>query len=688
MSSANPLLDAWKTPFEAPPFDKITPADYRPAFDATLERHRAEIAAIASSTEEPTFQNVIEAMEDSGRALDRVSSTFFNLSGAHTNDELEAIERDMAPILSRHDSEIYLNDNLFQRVDALYQRGDQLSLTPEQSRVLERYHTAFVRAGGGKPEAVKKRLAEISERLATLSTAFGQNILADERSWTLVLESEAGLDGLSEAQIAAAAKAAEDRGLAGKHVITLSRSSVEPFLQSSRRRDLREKAFMAWISRGEHSGANDNRPLVAEMVALRAERARLLGFDTFAAYKLDDTMAKTPDAVRGLLEQVWAPAKLRAAKERADLQTLAAQQGDNIEIEAWDWRFYSEALRRERYDLDDAEIKPYLQLDRIIEAAFDTATRLFGVTFKERHDIPVYHPDVRAWQVTSADGKHVGLFLGDYFARPSKHSGAWMTSFRNQERLAGEIRPIILNVMNFSKPPEGKPALIGMDDARTLFHEFGHGLHGLLSDVTYPLVSGTHVSRDFVELPSQLYEHWLEEPEVLSRFAIHHETGEPMPEALLSRLLAARRFNQGFATVEYTASALVDLEFHLLPSADGLDPIRFERDVLEKIGMPRAIVMRHRTPHFSHVFSGGYSAGYYSYLWSEVLDADAFDAFKETGNIFDPSTATKLRDFIYSAGGRQDPHDAYRNFRGRDASPEALLKKRGLDAVDLATAEV
>ena len=400
-------------------------------------------------------------------------------------------------------------------------------------------------------------------------------------------------------------------------------------------------------------------------------------------------MAKTPDAVRSLLDSVWAPAKARAAvRAGATCRSCAAERGDNVEIAAWDWRYYTEALRKQRFDLDDAEIKPYLQLDRIIDAAFDTATRLFGVTFEERRDVPVYHPDVRAWEVTDADGRHVGLFYGDYFARPSKRSGAWMSSFRDQERLAGDIRPIIVNVMNFSKPPEGKPALIGMDDARTLFHEFGHGLHGLLSDVTYPLISGTSVARDFVELPSQLYEHWFEQREVLRRFAVHYETGEPMPDALLEKLLAARRFNQGFGTVEYTASALVDLEFHLLPDAEGLDPSRFEQEVLSRIGMPSAIVMRHRTPHFAHIFSGGYSAGYYSYLWSEVLDADAFDAFEEAGNIFDPDTARRLRDFIYSAGGRQDPHDAYRAFRGREASPTALLRKRGLDNVDLATGEV
>jgi peptidyl-dipeptidase Dcp len=685
VTAENPLLTPWTGPFGAPPFDRIQPQHFAPAFKAGLAESTRGMEAIAGQADSPTFQNTIEALEGNGETLRRVASVFFNLAGSDTNDALEAIERDIAPVLSRHSSEMFLNGALFQRIATLYAERDNLGLTPERRRVLERYHTMFVRNGAALPEADKARLAAISERLATLSTQFGQNVLADERAWTLEL-GDGDLDGLSEAQVSAAKKAAQDRGLPG-YAITLARSSIEPFLQFSQRRDLRERAFRAWSARGENPGATDNRAIVAEMVRLRAEYARLLGYPSYAHFRLEDVMAKTPDAVRSLLDSVWAPAKRKAALEQRDLQALAAQRGDNIEIAAWDWRFYTEALRKERFDLDESEVKPFLQLDRIIEAAFDTATRLFGVTFTERPDVPVYHPDVRAWEVTDTDGRHVGLFLGDYFARPSKHSGAWMSAFRDQERLGGDIRPIIVNVMNFSKPAEGKPALIGMDDARTLFHEFGHGLHGLLSDVTYPLISGTSVARDFVELPSQLYEHWLEQTEVLSRFAVHHETGEPMPSAMLERLLAARRFNQGFTTVEYTSSALIDLDFHLLADTEGLDPSAFERDTLANLGMPTAITMRHRTPHFSHIFSGGYSAGYYSYLWSEVLDADAFNAFEEAGDIFDPATAERLKRFIYSAGGRQDPHEAYRAFRGRDASPEALLKGRGLNDVELASSE-
>jgi peptidyl-dipeptidase Dcp len=542
--------------------------------------------------------------------------------------------------------------------------------------VLDRYHTIFVRAGAQLGAEKKQRLAAITERLATLGTQFSQNVLADEKSYTLVLDGEADLAGLPAFLREAAAHAADERGLKGKHVITLSRSSIEPFLTFSKRRDLREQAFKAWAARGDTGGSTDNKAIIAEMVGLRAERARLLGYETFSDFKLADTMAKTPDAVLGLLNEVWGPAKARAMEERDDLQAMAQGQGDNIGIEPWDWRFYAEQVRKARHDLDEAVIKPYFQLDRIIEAAFETAHRLFGLSFSEIKDAPRYHPDVRVWQVMGSGGELVGIFIGDYFARSSKRSGAWMSSFRGQERLAGDIRPIIVNVMNFSK---GEPSLLSFDDARTLFHEFGHALHGLLSNVTYPLLAGTGVSTDFVELPSQLYEHWLGRPEILRRYATHHETGEPIPEELLERLIAARNFNQGFATVEYLASAFVDIDLHRLNDADGLDAAAFERESLQRIGMPREIIMRHRTPHFTHVFSGdGYSSGYYSYLWSEVLDADAFNAFEETGDAFDAETARRLKEFIYSAGNLRDPAEAYTAFRGRLPTPEALLVKRGL----------
>ena len=678
MTDENPLLTAWTTPFGMPPFAAIRPEHYRPAFEAAIAEHQREIAAIADNPEPPTFANTVEAMERAGRLLDRVASVFFNLTGAHTSDALEAIELEVAPLLSRHRSAIYLNEQLFQRIDTIVKAAPK-DLDAEQARVLERYHTGFRRSGAGLPAEVKQRLAAISERLATLGTNFGQNVLADEKGWSLVLEGADDLAGLPDFLIASAAQAARDRGLAeGQHVITLSRSSIEPFLQFSARRDLREKAFLAWIARGE-AGKTDNRGIIAETIALRSEQATLLGYDSFAHFRLDDSMAKTPEAAMALLTSVWEPARSRALEERAALQALVRAEGGNFELAAWDWRYYSERRRKAEFDLDEALLKPYLQLDKVIEAAFDTASRLFGLRFTERSDIPAYHPDVRVFEVTDAGGAPVGLFLGDYFGRPSKRSGAWMSDYRGQEKLVADIRPIIVNVMNFAKGADGAPTLLSYDDARTLFHEFGHGLHGLLSNVTYPSIAGTNVARDFVEFPSQLYEHWFERPEILSRFAVHYRTGEPMPDALIGRLKASRSFNQGFATVEYVASALVDMKLHLLKEAQNLDATAFETAVLDEIGMPKAMVMRHRTPHFQHVFAGdGYSSAYYSYLWSETLDADGFRAFEEAGDIFAAEPARKLKDFVYAAGNRRTPDEAYRAFRGRDPDPSALLEKRGL----------
>jgi peptidyl-dipeptidase Dcp len=679
--SDNPLLSAWSTPFGLPPFADIRPQDYVAAFDTAMAEARADIDAIAGQADAPTFDNTIGAMETSGEALTRVSRTFYNLTGAHTNPELQAIEREMAPKLARHGSETLLNPKLAARVFALWDQRAGLDLTPEQARVLERYQLMFTRAGAGLDEAAKTRMAEISQRLATLGTQFAQNVLKDESDYQLVLETEADRAGLPDFLLAAAAAAAKERGLEGKHVITLSRSSIEPFLQFSTNRALREEAFKAWSARGEAEGPTDNRGVIAETLALRAERARLLGYPSYAAYKLDDAMAKTPDAVRGLLTRVWGPAVERAREEAEKLAEVARAEGNNAAIAPWDWRHYAEKVRKRDHDLDETELKPYLRLDKIIEAAFDTATRLFGLRFEEKHGLPVYHPDVRVFEVSDARGNHVGLFLGDYFARPSKRSGAWMSAFRAQHKLDGEVRPIIVNVMNFSKGADGEPALLTFDDARTLFHEFGHGLHGLLSDVTYPMISGTSVARDFVELPSQLYEHWLSQPEVLSRFAVHYKTGEPMPKALLDKVLGARNFNQGFATVEYTACALIDLALHEMPDPSGIDVTAYEASALKDLGMPSEITMRHRLPHFAHAFAGeGYSSGYYSYMWSEVMDADAFSAFEETGNVFDPATAEKLYRHIYSAGGRQDPDAAYKAFRGRGPDINALLEKRGLKA--------
>ena len=675
--SQNPLLAAWTGPFGLPPLPAIKPEHFRPAFDAALARHRAELDAISANAEPPSFDNTIVALEKGGRDLERVANVFFVLAGADTGDAIEAVEREISPLLARHSNAMYLDRALYARIADLYAGRDTLGLNAEQARVLDRYHTRFVRAGGALDKPEQDRLAAINERLASLGTQFGQNVLADEKAYALLLE-EGDLAGLPDFARAAAKAAAEERGQPGKYAITLARSSCESFLQFSARRDLREKIFQAWIKRGENGGATDNRALIAEMVALRAERAKLLGFATYADYRLDDQMAKTPAAARKLLDEVWGRARAKAAAERDALQKMIAQEGGNFALAPHDWRYYAEKLRKEKYDLDEAEIKPYFQLDKMVEAAFETAHRLFGLSFTPV-SVPLYHPDARAFEVTDKAGGHVGLFIGDYFARGSKHSGAWMTSLRDQEKLVGEVRPVILNVCNFSKPAAGEPALLSFDDARTLFHEFGHALHGLLSNVTYPLLAGTSVPSDFVELPSQLYEHWLEVPEILQKYARHARTGEPMPKALLDRLLATRTFNQGFATVEYTACALVDLDIHALPNAAKLDVSQFEKDDLDRIHMPAEIVMRHRLPHFQHLFSGGgYAAGYYSYMWSEVLDADAFEAFEETGNAFDSATAQRLRDFIYSAGNLRDPAEAYKAFRGRLPAVDALLKKRGL----------
>ena len=679
----NPLLADWTGPLGLPPFAAVRPEHFRPAFDAGLAAHRAELDGIAANPVQPSFANTIEAVERSGRPLDRVSNLFSVLTGADTGDALEAAERDVSPLLARHSNAMYLDRALFARIADLYQRRTTLGLNAEQMRVLDRYHTRFVRAGAALDKPAQDRLAAINERLATLGTQFGQNVLADEKAYALILD-EADLDGLPDFARDAARAAAEERGHPGKYAITLARSSCEGFLQFSARRDLREKVFHAFAKRGENGGPTDNRAPIAEMIKLRAERAKLLGYRTYADYRLDDLMAKTPQAARKLLDQVWGRARAKAGIDRDELQKLVAEEGGNFALAPWDWRYYAEKLRKAKYDLDEAEIKPYFELNNMVAAAFETARRLFGLTFTPA-DVPLYHPDARAWEVKDAQGRDVGLFIGDFFARGSKHSGAWMTLLREQEKLLGDIRPIILNVCNFSKPAAGEPALLSFDDARTLFHEFGHGLHGLMSNVTYPLLAGTSVASDFVELPSQLYEHWLEVPEILQKYALHAQTGKPMPKALLDRLLETRTFNQAFAIVEYTSCALLDLDIHAVENPGTLDIDAFERKALDAIKMPAEIVMRHRLPHFQHLFSGGgYAAGYYSYLWSEVLDADAFEAFTETGNAFDPAVAKRLRDYIYSAGNLRDASEAYTAFRGRLPSVEPLLKKRGIaDAAPL-----
>ena len=668
----NPLLADWTGDFALPPFAALRDADFGPAFDAALAEARANIAAIADNAEPATFANTIAALELAEEALSRVAGTFYNLAGADSTPAREALQRDLAPKMSAFASEVTMNARLFQRIETLWQARETLGLSPEEARVLDLTRRGFVRAGALLEGAARDRMTAVKERLAVLSTEFTQNLLADERDWFMPLQPE-DLEGLPDFVVATARAAAEERGREG-HVVTLSRSLIVPFLQFSPRRALREKAYEAWTARGANGGATDNRALAAEILKLREERARLLGYDSFAAYKLETEMAKTPDRVRDLLMRVWEPARDKAMEDAGILTAMMHEDGVNGALEAWDWRYYAEKRRARDHAIDEAALKPYLSLDAMIEAAFDCAARLFGLAFRPL-DVPLYHPDARAWEVTR-EGRHMAVFVGDYFARASKRSGAWCSAFRQQRKLGGEVRPVVVNVCNFAK---GDPALLSWDDARTLFHEFGHALHGMLTDVTYKFISGTSVARDFVELPSQLYEHWLEVPEVIETHARHWQTGEAMPLELREKLKGAATWDQGFATVEFLASAIVDLEFHDGPPP--ADPMQKQAEILESIGLPHTIRMRHATPHFAHVFAGdGYSSGYYSYMWSEVMDADAFAAFEETGDAFDPETAKKLESFILSTGGSEEAEDLYLKFRGAMPGVEALLKGRGLVA--------
>ena len=681
-ADSNPLLQPWDTPYGLPPFDRIRAEHFPPAFEAARAAHLAEIEAIAAQADAPSFENTIAALDRSGRAYYRVEGVFHNLAASETSPALQQVERELAPKLAAHSNAIYMHRGLFARIDALHARRDELGLTPEQRRLLDRFHFDFVRSGARIAGAAQQRYGQVMERLAELTTRFGQNVLADESAYRLVLREESELAGLPDFVRAAARQAAIDRGVPDAHVITLSRSLIVPFLTFSDRRDLREQAWRAWTSRGEHDGATDNRPVAREILALRNEQARAHGYASYADYALADTMAGTQAAVGQLLQQVWTRAQARVEEERDALQALVLSRGESLQIDAWDWRYYAEKVRALRYDLDESVVKAYFPLDRMVEAVFDCANRLFGLSFEARPEIRAYHPDVKVYEVRGRDGAQIGVFLHDNFARPSKRSGAWMSNYRQQSRnTAGgsAVTPIVVNNNNFAKGAPGEPTLLSFDDARTLFHEFGHGLHGLLSSVTYERLSGTNVLRDFVELPSQLFEHWLTEPEVLKKHARHHRSGEPIPDALVAKLHAARRFNQGYETVRYTASALLDMAVHAQTSPDGVDIGAFEHAELQRMGLPAGVGLNHRLPHFQHLFSGsGYAAGYYVYLWAEVLDADGFDAFAEAGNPFDPAVAQRLQQFIYSAGDSLEPKAAYRAFRGREATVEPMLRKKGL----------
>lgn len=676
--SDNPLLETWSGRFGLPPFERIDASHFAPALESAMREHRAEVDAIARNPAAPTFENTLAALDASGRRFARIAAAFGNLASSASTPALQAVEREMDPKLAAHQAAILLDERLFARVDAIRARLEGSGLGAEERMLVERVHLDFTMAGAKLASQARARVAEIAEKIAALATTFRQNVLHDEETQGVPLDDERDFDGLPDWLRAAAREAAMERSLAHRGWIPVSRSLVVPFLEWSGRRDLRERAWRLWTRRGEIDSAHDNLPVARQVLVLRRELARLHGYRHFADYALVDRMARTPAAVARLLERVWAPAKAKALAEREALAAMARACGAAHAIEPWDWRHYAGKVRRERYAVDDAEVKPYLALDRMLEAAFDCAQRLFGVRFVRCEDVAAYHPDVRVYDVQDARGTTIGTFLSDNFMRPGKHGGAWMSSFREQSRANGAL-PVVANNNNFAKAPDGEPTLLSADDLRTLFHEFGHGLHGLLSQVTYERLSGTNVLRDFVELPSQLFEHWAFEPQVLRRHARHAVTGEPIPEDLLRRMRAARAFNQGFETVEYVACALVDMALHAHEEPERLDLAAFEERELARIGMPDGIPMRHRLAHFDHLFGGSsYPAGYYVYLWAEVLDADVFEAFVEAGDVFDPALAARLLHHVYAAGGSVDPEATYRAFRGRDAAIEPMLADRGL----------
>ncbi|HEY9102799.1 M3 family metallopeptidase [Chitinimonas sp.] len=675
--ASNPLLQDWNTPYGLPPFDLVEAGHFVPAFEVALARHLEEIEAIASQTAAPDFANTLLAFDGAGRLLKRIDLLFSNLTASETSPALQAVEREMAPRQAAHENAIYMHAGLFRRIDALHAQRETLGLDAEQRRLLERVHLDFVRAGAKLPEAARQRYGEVMETLAELTTTFTQNVLADEAGFALELKGEDDLAGLPDFLRASSRGAAAQRGLPeGSHVVTLSPSLAEPFMTFSARRDLREIIWRERMARGAHAGEHDNRPVAAQIMALRQEQAALHGYANYADYELVDRMAGKPAAVLELLGKAWEPAKQKAAADREVLTAMARELGEPTPIAAWDWRYLAEKVRQQRYDLDDAELKPYFSLDNMIAAMFDCAGKLFGIRFVEQHGVPLYHPDARLWEVRDQGDALVGLFIGDNFARPSKRSGAWMSIFRSQSGLDGGTLPIVINNNNFAK---ADTTLLSFDDVRTLFHEFGHGLHGLLSKVQYERLAGTQVLRDFVELPSQIFENWAEEEIVLQQHARHYQSGEPIPRALLDKLKAARQFNQAWATIQYVGPALIDMALHSLPNGTAVDIAAFETEQCARLGVPEDIGQRHYLAHFQHLFSGPwYAAGYYVYMWAEVLDADGFDAFTEAGDPFDAATAQRLYRHIYSSGNTLEPAAAYRAFRGRDPKVEPMLRKRGL----------
>jgi peptidyl-dipeptidase Dcp len=673
----NPLLSEWKTPYGVPPFDEIKPEHYLPAFREAMARHLAEVEAIAGARAKPTFANTIEALENSGLLLERVNLVFGNLSSAETSPELQAIDREVSPLLASHADDIALNEKLFQRVRRVWESRGRLRLAPDQAKLLENTWKGFVRGGALLTPDQKTRFRAINAELAGLGVKFGDDVLKSTNAFQLVVDVPADLSGLSEAVVMTAAADAKRAGLEGKWLFTLHRMPGDrSFLEQAESRELRRQYLQGYLERCAHGDSLDNRALAARTAALRAERAQLLGYRTHADYVLDEAMAKTPDRVRALLDQLWKPARAVAEREAADLQAAAAAEGRDLVIEPWDWSYYTEKVRKQRYDLDDAALRPYFELERVRQGAFDVATKLYGITFTPVTGVPVYHPNVKAFEVKDADGSHLALFYVDYSARPSKRGGAWSTEYRSTRMRGGKmVRPVVANCCNFGLPTPEQPALLGLDDVETMFHELGHGLNAILSQIRYASLG--NIPRDFVELPSQIMENWATEPEVLKSYAKHYQTGETIPLELVEKIRQARKFNQGFATAEYLAASYLDMDWHTLTEAKELDALAFERASMERIGLPRMIEPRYRTPYFRHVFSGGYSAGYYAYIWAEVLSSDAFAAFQEKG-LFDPATARSFRANVLEKGASEDVAELYRRFRGRDPEVGPLLERRGL----------
>ncbi|MDR1842096.1 MAG: M3 family metallopeptidase [Holophagales bacterium] len=674
----NPFLQEWKTPFQAPPFNEIKEEHFLPAFKEGMARQKQAVDAIINSNAKPTFKNTIEAYEWSSPLLERVGSVFSNLAGAETNEKLQAINRELAPMLSAHNDDLRLNEKLWQRVKVVWENRSSEKLNAEQSRLLERTYKSFTRAGAGLSDEAKEKMREINSELSSLSVKFGDNILAENNRFRLVIDSEKDLAGLPEGLIAQGAAAAKAAGLEGKWVYTLQGPSIWPFLTYSENREFRKKILEGYLSRGDKGDEYDNKAITSRIAALRVARANLLGYKTWADFILEENMAKDPKGVYGLLELLWKPAMEKAREELAEQQALADAQNDYIKIAPWDWRFYSEKVRKSKFDMDESELKPYFAIDKARDGAFMVAAKLYGITFHRRNDIPVYHQEVQAFEVKEKNGRHLGLFLVDFHPRPGKRGGAWCSAYRGakKDEKGKQITPVIVNVCNFTRPVGDAPALLTLDEVRTLFHEFGHALHSLFYAGSYRGIAGT--PRDFVELPSQIMEHWATEPQVLKTYARHWKTGEVMPDAQIEKIQAADKFGNGFIKGEYLAASLLDMDWHTLTEARELDVTAFEKQSLEKMGVLREIPPRYRTTYFNHIWASGYSAGYYAYIWAAVLDSDAYQAFKEAGDIFDQKTADRFRKEILSRGGVQDGATLYKNFRGRDPKVEALLDDLGL----------